>query len=45
LGVVRILAAAQESIRKHGQRISLPASPWRDERDQPMLLSAAAAND
>jgi predicted dehydrogenase len=45
LGVVRILAAAQESIRKEGQRILLPASPTRDEDDRRIVQSAAAAND
>jgi predicted dehydrogenase len=45
LGVVRILAAAQESIRKEGQRICLPPSPMRDEHDQPVTLSIAAAGD
>jgi predicted dehydrogenase len=46
LGVVKILAAAQESIRKEGQRIPLPASPIRDGHDQRrMALSAAAADE
>ena len=44
LGVVRILAAAQESIRKDGQRIPLPASsPMREGRDHRMLRSAGLA--
>jgi predicted dehydrogenase len=34
LSVVKILAAAQESIRKDGQRIPLPASLLPDGRDQ-----------
>jgi predicted dehydrogenase len=45
LGVVRILAAAQDSIRKEGQRIPVPTSPMRDGRDHRMLLSVAAAGD
>jgi predicted dehydrogenase len=45
LGVVRILAAAQESIRKEGQRIPLPASLMRDRHDHRMVLSAATAED
>jgi predicted dehydrogenase len=45
LGVVRILAAAEESIRKDGQRIHLSASPMRDKDDHPVVLKAAAADD
>jgi predicted dehydrogenase len=45
LGVVKILAAAQESIRKDGQRIFVPASPLRDGHDQRVMLSATAASD
>jgi predicted dehydrogenase len=45
LDIVRILAAAQESIRKDGQRIPLPAAPIRDECDQRMVLSAPATGN
>jgi predicted dehydrogenase len=45
LCVVRILAAAQESIRKEGQRIPLPASPVLDRDEQRMVLSAPAAGN
>jgi predicted dehydrogenase len=44
LGVVRILAAAQESIRNDGRRISLPPLPMRDGRDQRLMRSAGAAD-
>jgi predicted dehydrogenase len=43
LCTVKILAAAQESIRKDGQRIPWPASPMPDGHDQRMVLSARAA--
>jgi predicted dehydrogenase len=45
LGVVRILAAAQESIRKEGQRIAVSASSMRDGHDQRVMLAAAAAGE
>jgi predicted dehydrogenase len=45
LDIVRILAAAQESIRKDGQRIPLPAAHIRDECDQRMVLSAPATGN
>ena len=45
LCVVRILAAAQESIRKDGQRIPLPTPPMREGHDQRMVLSAPAAGN
>jgi predicted dehydrogenase len=45
LAVVRILAAAQESIRKDGQRIPVAASSMQDGHDQRVMLSAAAAGD
>jgi predicted dehydrogenase len=44
LAVVRILAAAEESIRTEGQRILLAAPPTRDEDDRRIVRSAAAAN-
>ena len=42
LAVVRILAAAQESIRKEGQRIPLPASRIRDGHDQQRVVVSAS---
>jgi len=46
LGVVKILAAAQESIRKDGQRIPFPASSVRKRDEQrPMAVWAVAADD
>jgi predicted dehydrogenase len=45
LCVVRILAAAQESIRRDGQQIALPASKVNDRCDQQMALSASTAGN
>jgi predicted dehydrogenase len=42
LGVVSILAAAEESIRKAGQRIFLPTPSDLGRRDQRIVLPAAA---
>ena len=45
LCAVRILAAAQESLRKDGQRIPLPASPMHSGHDQRMALSVPVAGN
>jgi predicted dehydrogenase len=45
LGVVKILAAAQESIRKDGERIAVPDSPLRDGNNRREIPLAAAAGD
>jgi predicted dehydrogenase len=44
LGVVKILAAAQESIQNEGKRILLSTAPVRDNHHERVMLSAAAAD-
>jgi predicted dehydrogenase len=45
LDIVRILAAAQESIQRDGQRIPFPPPDVSERKESPLVSSASAASD